>query len=104
MADKPITFKIDVTKILKEHLYKGAKATYLDCVVWPSKEVKYGQTHYIVQSVGKEAREAGVKGPIIGNLSMPEREERVAQRTAPAARPKPPADPDLDAADLDIPF
>jgi hypothetical protein len=76
MANKPIKFKLDVTKIDKAHLYKGAKGTYLDCVVWPNKNGadKFGFTHYVVQEISREAREAGGKGAIIGNLALPEQE------------------------------
>ena len=77
MANKPIKFKLDVTKISKTHLYKGAKGTYLDCVAWPNKNGadQYGFTHYVVQELSREAREAGEKGAIIGNLSLPEQEQ-----------------------------
>lgn len=82
---RPIKLKIDVTKILKDHLYKGAKGTYLDCVVWPNKDGtgQYGDTHYIVQDLSKEARDAGGRGPIIGNATVPEQEQ-----TQPAPRPQ----------------
>ena len=77
MASTPLKIRIDVTKILKQHLYKGAKGTYLDCAVWPNRDGAddYGFTHRIVQEVSREAREAGEKGPIIGNLAMPEQEQ-----------------------------
>ena len=60
--------KIDVMKIDKAHLYKGKSGTYLDFAVFESGDSKYGDSHCLVQSVGKEAREAGAKGAIIGNL------------------------------------
>jgi hypothetical protein len=71
---RPIRIKIDVLKIDKDHLYKGAKGTYLDCSVWPNKDGKdgYGNTHYVVQEVSRAERERGAKGKIIGNLAMPE--------------------------------
>jgi hypothetical protein len=71
---RPITLKIDVTKILKEHLFKGAKGTYLDLVVWPNKDGtgQFGDNHYVVQEVSKAARDAGERGPIIGNAKVPE--------------------------------
>ena len=84
MAHKPIKFKLDVTKISKAHLYKGAKGTYLDCVAWPNKTGadQYGMTHYVVQELSREAREAGERGAIIGNLALPEQEQH--RSTAPA--------------------
>ena len=77
MANKPIKIRIDVTKILKRHIYTGKKGKYLDCVVWPNRDGAddYGFTHRVVQEVSREAREAGEKGPIIGNLAMPEQEQ-----------------------------
>ena len=62
-----IKIKIDVTKIDKSALYKGAKGTYLDAVMWPTPDSQYGDDYRIVQDLGKEARDAGKKGAIIGN-------------------------------------
>jgi hypothetical protein len=64
-----IKLKIDVKKIAKEHLFPGAKGTYLDLALMENKDGKgeYGDDGFIVQEVTKEKREAGVKGPIIGN-------------------------------------
>lgn len=86
---RPIKLKLDVTKIVKEHLFKGNKGTYLDLVVWPNKDGKdqYGNTHYVVQELNRAARDAGERGPIIGNLTLPENDE-----PAPAPRQqRPPA-------------
>lgn len=81
-----ITAKIDVTKILKEHLFKGAKGTYLDLVIFENNATsKYGDTHTIVQSVSKEQRAKGVKGPIIGNMKMTTTQPASGGATAPAA-------------------
>jgi hypothetical protein len=64
-----IKYKIDVQKINKDHLYKGAKGTYLSGVFFENKNgpSEYGDDGFIVQDISKEAREAGEKGPIIGN-------------------------------------
>jgi hypothetical protein len=73
---RPIKIKIDVSKIDKAALYKGAKGTYLDCVAWPSKTTgQYGDTHYIVQELSREKRDAGEKGAIIGNMTVPDGEQ-----------------------------
>lgn len=78
---KPIKIKIDVSKIDKAALYKGAKGTYLDCVAWPSKTTgQYGDTHYIVQELSRERRDAGDKGAIIGNMTVPDDEPREQSR------------------------
>jgi len=61
--------KIDVTKIDKSALYKGAKGTYLDITLLDNRDGtdQYGNDGMIVQDIGRERREAGEKGPIIGN-------------------------------------
>jgi len=64
-----IKAKIDVTKVLKEHLYQGKEAKYLDVAFFKNDNGpgKYGDDGFIVQGLSKEARERGEKGPIIGN-------------------------------------
>ena len=73
MADKPIKLKINVTRILKQHLYEGKNGKYLDLVAWPNRNGvdQYGNTHFVAQEVSRQAREAGEKGPIVGKLSLP---------------------------------
>ena len=66
-----IALKIDVTKIEKARLYKGAKGTYLDCILMLNLEKdSYEQNGMVVQSVSKEEREAGTRGPILGNAKI----------------------------------
>lgn len=81
---RPIKIKIDVTKIDKSAIFHGKKGKYLDAVIWPNKDGtgEYGDTHYIVQEISKERREAGERGPIIGNATVPEN----MQETKPAAK------------------
>lgn len=73
---RPIKIKINVSRILKEHLYSGKNGKYLDLVAWPNKNGtgQYGDTHFVVQDIPREARDQGVKGPILGNLTLPEEE------------------------------
>jgi hypothetical protein len=59
--------KIDVSKIDKDRLFRGAKGTYLDIVLIPTPDSEYGHSHVIKQDVSKEDREAGIKGAILGN-------------------------------------
>jgi len=81
---RPIKLRINVSKILKEHLYTGKNGKLLDLVVWPNKDGadQFGNTHYVVQELSRAARDAGDRGPIVGNLTLPEME-------APAPTPKP---------------
>ncbi len=91
----PIKAKINVSKILKEHLFKGEKGTYLDIVIWPNEQPdEYGNTVSIQQDLPKEAREGGVKAPYIGNGKPLKRK---SQQPATAA-PQPGTDDD------DVPF
>jgi len=63
-----LALKIDVTKIEKGRLFKGEKGTYLDCIVMLKDEPdQYNNIGMIVQSVSKEEKDRGVKGPILGN-------------------------------------
>ena len=80
---EPIVVKIDVTKIDKARLYKGAKGTYLDAILRPTPDSKYGEDYMIVQSVSKEEREQGIKGNIIGNAKI------LQGQCKPAAKPHP---------------
>ncbi len=67
--DGMLTLKIDVTKIDKSRLFKGKKGTYLDLVVFVNPhEGQYGDFGMVKQDLGKEARERGEKGPILGNV------------------------------------
>ncbi len=50
----------------KGKLFKGAKGTYLDIVLIPTPNGKFGD-FMILQSVTKEERESGIKGAILGN-------------------------------------
>lgn len=68
MADI-LSLRIDVTKIEKARLYKGEKGTYLDCVIMLKDEPdQYQNLGMVVQSISKEERESGMRGPILGNV------------------------------------
>jgi hypothetical protein len=94
-----IKYKIDMTKIDNAHLYEGQKGTYLSGVFFENRDGKsqYGDDGFIVQDVSKEAREAGQKGPIIGNW------RRIETKKA-AAPPRRPAPSERQDVDEDIPF
>lgn len=95
--NKPSKIKINVSKILKEHLFKGQKGTYLDCAIWPNKNGtgEYGDTHYITQEISKEARDRGERGAIIGSLTwIDEPKAAPAPRPSQPQRQTPPDDPD----------
>ena len=91
-----ITVKIDVTKIDKNLLFKGAKGTYLDVVLFETPDDKFGNDYRVVQGATKEARAAGVKGAILGN-------GKVIGGNAKPAFNKPEAKPEAEAKE-DLPF
>lgn len=64
-----ITAKIDVTKIDKARLFKGAKGTYLDIILIETPGGQYGD-YMIKQSISKEERAANVQMPILGNATI----------------------------------
>jgi len=95
-----ITAKIDVTKILKDELYKGQKGTYLDLVLFENKngEDANGNHGIVKQSLSKATREAGeVEAPILGNY----KQKDFQPKAAPAPRRIVPAAPE---ADENLPF
>ena len=84
--------KIDVTQIEKARLFKGEKGTYLDFVLIETPNSQYSD-FMIVQDVGKDERERGVKGNFLGNAST--------IRPQPERKPEPAAAPEQDDS---IPF
>lgn len=85
-----IRLKIDVTKIDKALLFKGKSGTYADITLIENKDGpdQYGQDGFAVQDVGKARREAGEKGPIIGNWShVGQAPQKQAQRPSSSQRP-----------------
>lgn len=90
--------KINVLQILKQYLFEGRSGKYLDVAFFLNKDGtgKYGDDGFIVQEIGKEARERGEKKPIIGNW----RYHKPKAAAAPATTSPPPAADESD----DVPF
>ena len=65
-----ITGKIDVTKIDKNKLFKGAKGTYLNFVLIETPNNTFGNDYMIVESISKEEREQGIQGRILGSAKI----------------------------------
>ena len=66
-----IAVKIDVTKIEKQRLFDGKNgAKWLDILLIPTPDNKFGNSHMAVQAVSKEERLAGTRGPILGNAKV----------------------------------
>lgn len=99
-----ISIRITREKVAKEHCYQGNKGTYLDMVLFDNREGKdqYGNDGFVVQSVSKEARQQGVKGPIIGNWKRVGEDAPKPKAAAPAPTATPSATQPED--DDDTPF
>lgn len=96
--------RIDVTKIKKEHLFEGKNgAKYLNIVMWEGRDGvdSYGNSHMAVQELPKELRDAGEKGPILGNAKEFGGQSKPATQHRPRGGKTPPVD---DYDDSDIPF
>lgn len=67
-----LSVRIDVTKIDKSRLYKGAKGTYLDLTTFvdTDQQDQYENNGFISQSTTKEEREGNVQTPILGNVKV----------------------------------
>jgi hypothetical protein len=90
------TFSIDAKKIDQSLMAKGQ---YINCAMMENKNGtdQYGNDGFIVQSVTKEQRESGVRGPIIGNW-------REYSKSKTADHPVPAPAPTSTAEDDEIPF
>jgi hypothetical protein len=65
-----LTLKINVKAFHKDAFYVGEKGTYATISVFVNDEKdEYGNFGMIRQDLGKERREAGEKGPILGNVT-----------------------------------
>jgi len=67
-----ISVRIDVTKIDKSRLYKGAKGTYLELTTFvdTDQQDQYENNGFISQSLTKDEREAKYQTPILGNVKV----------------------------------
>lgn len=83
-----ISAKIDVKKIDKTALFVGEKGTYLDVTLIPNKngQDQYGNDYIVTQDISKERREAGERGPIIGNAKVREYKKKTNDAQPPATK------------------
>src|SRR5690554_1735283 len=82
MSKVGVRLKIDVSKIDKARLFKGQKGVYLDatCFIDLDEKGQYGDNGMVTQDVSKEEREQGVKGPILGNVTVFYRDDQPQQQ------------------------
>ena len=109
MATYGVNLKIDVSKIMKEKMFKGQKGTYLDATVFLNADEKdqYDNNGMITQN-WKEQQKG--EGPILGNATVFWRDDNQQRRQQPAQNQQPqrPAQGNtpepIDDFDDDIPF
>ena len=99
-----IVLKINVMKIDPKLLFQGKNgAKHLDAAL-VDKPNDFGDDGFISQSVSKEDRAKGVKGPIIGNwrhVGGGAKQKPTESKPA-STKPKPEGDPEND--DSGLPF
>jgi len=78
-----ITLSVNVTKIDKTALIDGKNGKYLSLVLFENKKGidQYGNAGFITQDLGRERREKGEKGEILGNYKviLPRHQQAPAQ-------------------------
>lgn len=68
MARPLMRLKIDVTKIDKTAIFVGEKGKYIDLTIMVNDAPdKFGNDAFITQDIGRERRDKGERGPIVGN-------------------------------------
>ena len=72
MSKVGISLKIDVSKIDKNRIFVGQKGKYIDLTAFVDLDEldQYGNSGMITQDVTKEEKNAGTKGPILGNSKV----------------------------------
>ena len=86
MATYGVNLKIDVSKILKEKMFKGEKGVYLDATVFLNvdEQGQYGDNGMITQN-WKDQQKG--EGPILGNAKVFWRDD--GQQSAPRQESQP---------------
>lgn len=90
-----IAVKINVKALLKEHFFQGKGGKlYADLILIPTPTSAYNDSHMVCQSLPKELRDQGQKGPIVGNAKiLKSGGGKPQQRSTPPAQQNP-DDPD----------
>lgn len=99
---KIISGSINVSAFEKERFISGKKGTYANITIMLNDEQdQYGNNGMITQSVSKEERQSGTRGPILGNVKVVWDDQSGGGGHPEAGRAEaPPADFD----DKEIPF
>lgn len=67
-----ITVTINVSRIDESTLYDGKNGKYLTLTLFENTKGpdQFGNHGFVTQDIGKERRESGEKGPILGNYKV----------------------------------
>ena len=86
MSKVGVKLSIDVTKIDKALLYKGAKGVYLSATDFVDLDQadQYGNHGMITQDETKENRDAGKNGAILGNCKVFWKDQQKPESRQPA--------------------
>ncbi len=101
--------QIKLLDIDKSAIFIGEKNKYLNAsILMHDDENQYGQHGMIVQDIGKERREAGEDGPILGNVTWAIKPTQL-EDTQPTSKPRLISEPSsqpakVDDDDDDFPF
>ena len=110
MATYGVNLKIDVSKIMKEKMFKGEKGVYLDATVFLNvdEQGQYGDNGMITQN-WKDQQKG--EGPILGNAKVfwrddnqPQQKPRQTQQQQASQRPVAGGPGPVNDFDDDIPF
>ena len=71
------TINLNLKKLDDAAIFRGAKGDYADLILF-DKPDQYGNDGFVVQSISKERRDAGERGPIVGNWKDTEKREAPA--------------------------
>ena len=83
MSKVAVSIKIDLAKVENARLFQGKNgAQYLDATVFIDVDQfdQYGNSGMVTQDVSKEERANGVKGNILGNVSVFWRDDKQVQK------------------------
>lgn len=97
-----LNVRINVSKIDKSKLYKGAKGVYLNMTTFVDldEEDEYGNNGFISMEQSKEQRDAGEQSVILGNVKKFWTDG--AEVSSEVSAPQP--DMSIEELDEDIPF
>ena len=87
--------------VAENNVFVGKKGAYLELTIMENRDGadQYGNDGFASVDIGKERREAGDRGPIVGNWKHMGQKPKVnltPPKNRPQVAPRPQADPDLD--------